>query len=235
VKSKNWHICIIIPARNEEKLISRCLSSVKAAVKNLPDFCTYDIVLAVDASTDRTFQIGKAIIADNGLVFNIDVQSVGTARQLATASALERYNGNLSQCWLANTDADCEISTKWLKLQLEHARSGIQALAGIISVDSFDEHNSYVCQRFTNTYTLYEDGTHPHVHGANFGVRADAWARAGGWNSINSGEDHDLWNRLKLLNIPMRANSSCCVVTSGRRVGRAPDGFAQALSAHNFG
>jgi hypothetical protein len=39
----------------------------------------------------------------------------------------------------------------------------------------------------------YEDGTHPHVHGANLGIRADAYSDAGGWNDLTVAEDHCLW------------------------------------------
>jgi cellulose synthase/poly-beta-1,6-N-acetylglucosamine synthase-like glycosyltransferase len=235
MKIKNWHFCIIIPARNEEKLISRCLHSVNMAAQQLPAFCTYDVILAVDASSDQTFDISNDIIGENGIAFNIDVESVGTARKLATELALQRYKGDLWQCWLANTDADCEIPLQWLVTHLDHALSGTQALAGIISIDNFDEHNNYVPQRFKDSYLLHPDGTHPHIHGANLGVRADAYIRSGGWNCINTAEDHDLWNRLATLSIPMRSDSHCSVITSGRRMGRAPHGFAQALAAHNLG
>ncbi len=83
--------------------------------------------------------------------------------------------------------------------------------------------------RFRLSYTIHPDGSHPHVHGANLGVRADAYLRAGEWNALETAEDHDLWGRL-----PNRLSTARIeVVTSGRRQGRAPSGFAGALAAHN--
>ena len=47
-----WHICVLIPARNEEVLLPRCLRSVLKASARLPANVTFDIVVAVDSSTD---------------------------------------------------------------------------------------------------------------------------------------------------------------------------------------
>ena len=114
---------------------------------------------------------------------------------------------------------------------LEIATRGFQAAAGIIDVDSFEEHEEAVFQRFRLSYLIHADSTHPHVHGANLGVRADAYLRAGGWPQLPSAEDHALWKRLG--NEPRLSDAELRVLTSGRRVGRAPNGFAQALAGHN--
>ena len=83
------------------------------------------------------------------------------------------------------------------------------------------------------SYSIYSDGTHPHIHGANLGVRADRYVDVGGWANLKTGEDHDLWGRLKRTGVRLRSSAQLQVVTSGRRVGRAPNGFAGALAAHN--
>src|ERR1035438_132616 len=88
-------------------------------------------------------------------------------------------------------------------------------------------------QRFRLTYLIHSDGTHPHVHGANIGIRADAYLESGGWRHLMTAEDHDLWQRLHRGNHRRRSDASLRVVTSGRRIGRAPHGFANALAAHN--
>ena len=80
---------------------------------------------------------------------------------------------------------------------------------------------------------IHPDGSHPHVHGANLGVRADAYLKAGGWSHVETGEDHDLWSRLTEAGLRRLSSSAITVLTSGRRVGRAPNGFAEALAAHN--
>jgi len=194
---------------------------------------TSDVIVVDDASSDRTREIAESILRDEGVVISTTDGIVGSARSLAARTALSRYNGPTHLHWLANTDADCCVPETWLLDQLAIAETNIQAIAGIISVDNFSEHQTEVAERFRASYLIHPDGTHPHVHGANLGVRADAYLRAGGWSSLPSAEDHDLWNRLHTTGSRRVSLGSVKVVTSGRRIGRAPLGFAQALAAHN--
>ena len=228
-----WHMAVLIPARDEEQLLPRCLRSVKAARLLLPRSVTTDIVVVSDRSCDRTEELAVEMLRESGKVVCTDSGNVGSARAAAAATAFARYRGPGERCWFANTDADCEVPRTWLCDQLALAMRGIVAVAGIIDVDSFDEHDSGVPERFRQSYQVYRDGTHPHVHGANMGIRADAYFKCGGWGNIVTAEDHDLWSRLASLGLPSISDATIRVLTSGRRTGRAPSGFADALSAHN--
>jgi glycosyltransferase involved in cell wall biosynthesis len=223
----------LIPARDEEDLLPRCLQSVLEACDVLKEKATWEIVVAVDRSMDGTLEIAQTMLGVGGLVIRVDAGSVGVARAAAAKVALLRQPRDLSKVWIANTDADCWVPPDWLSGHLELAVSGVEAVAGIIDVDSFEDHEAWVPQRFRSTYLLHDDGTHPHVHGANLGVRADAYLRAGGWADLSTAEDHDLWGRLRASGAQTFSPSWLRVETSGRRVGRAPLGFAGALAAHN--
>jgi cellulose synthase/poly-beta-1,6-N-acetylglucosamine synthase-like glycosyltransferase len=228
-----WHIAVLIPARDEEDLLPRCLQSIQAARKLLPAGVTSDVVVVSDSSQDGTCEIARLILRKDGTVVPTRAGVVGQARALAAEVALRRYLGPRERCWLANTDADCEVPVDWLLSQYRIAQRGVSAVAGIIDVDSFAEHEDAVAERFRASYVLHADGTHPHVHGANLGVRADAYLRAGGWRHLATAEDHDLWARLRHAGEEGLADAGLQVLTSGRRVGRAPLGFARALAAHN--
>ncbi|HEX4426603.1 MAG TPA: glycosyltransferase [Terriglobales bacterium] len=228
-----WHIAVLIPARNEEQLLPRCLESIAAAIALLPSEVTADIVIAVDRSSDRTLEIARRMIHGRGVVITTQSGIVGRARGLAARTALGRYRGALSRCWLANTDADSSVPADWMTDHLTLASENIDAIAGTVDVDSFEEHSGVVAERFRSSYVVRPDGSHSHVHGANLGVRADAYLRAGGWKSIATAEDHDLWNRLEKTGANRISISRLQVLTSGRRVGRAPHGFADTLAAHN--
>src|SRR5580693_4855805 len=102
-----WHVAVLIPARNEELLIQRCLNSVLAACSRLPSSISTDVVVACDSSTDLTLEITQRVLADGGIVVATEVAIVGYARRLAARVALQRYAGPPTRCWLANTDADC--------------------------------------------------------------------------------------------------------------------------------
>lgn len=236
-----WHIAVLIPARDEEELLPRCLRSIERARAHLRSTVTAsvttDVIVVSDCSTDRTEAIAQALLHPSGHhaghVVSVALGTVGGARAAAAEIALARHAGPRDCFWLANTDADCEVPEDWLTAHLSLARDGVTAVAGIIDVDSFGEHDTHVHRMFRLTYLLHADGSHPHVHGANLGVRADAYLRAGGWSSLATAEDHDLWHRLGESNATRRSLACLRVLTSGRRHGRAPHGFADALAAHN--
>lgn len=228
-----WQMSVLIPACNEERLLPRCLRSVMQARTLLPASVKCDVVVAADNSNDRTFEIAKRMIREHGIVLSTNAGIVGEARALAAQAALKRHRGPRNRCWLANTDADCIVPKTWLTDQLSMAAEGVEAVAGTIDVDTFKEHGPGVKNRFRASYLIHSDGSHPHIHGANIGVRADAYLRAGGWKSLATAEDHDLWLRLSAIGAEKVSVSQLTVLTSGRRVGRAPHGFAEALAAHN--
>jgi glycosyltransferase involved in cell wall biosynthesis len=231
--ASRWHVCVLIPARNEEALLPRCLKSVDAACAALPSSVSTDVVVAVDSSSDRTRDIAEEMLAGRGTAIVTTAAMVGRTRSLAAETALRRYRGPLRRCWLANTDADCFVPKSWLIDQLTIASKDVDAIAGTVDVDSFRDHGVGTDKQFRETYLIHPDGSHPHVHGANLGVRADAYLRAGGWGNLETAEDHDLWNRLLKIGSSRRSIGHMTVLTSGRRVGRAPHGFAGALLALN--
>ncbi len=229
-----WHIAVLIPARNEELLLPRCLKSVLTARAVLPAGVTSDVVVVSDNSTDRTIELAQMMLCSNGAVLQADAGRVGIARAMAARAAMERHQGVLSRCWFANTDADCEVPSTWLLDHLQIACKGYAAVAGIVDVHDFSEHLPIVEESFRRSYRIEADGTHPHVHGANLGVRADAYVMAGGRGALATAEDHDLWGRLHALGGFHLSDARLQVITSGRRVGRAPAGFAEALAAQNL-
>jgi cellulose synthase/poly-beta-1,6-N-acetylglucosamine synthase-like glycosyltransferase len=194
---------------------------------------TFDVIVGVDSSSDRTREIAERMLAGRGTVVTTEARAVGRVRSHAANTALQRVAGPLRRCWLANTDADCCVPRNWLLDQLNAASEGVEAIAGTVNVDSFCEHRPGVDSIFRRKYLIHPDGSHPHVHGANLGVRADAYIKAGGWSHLETGEDHDLWNRLSKTGARTLSSSAITVRTSGRRIGRAPNGFAEALAAHN--
>jgi glycosyltransferase involved in cell wall biosynthesis len=228
-----WHVSVLIPACNEEDLLPRCLRSIMGASLFISRIATVDIVLAVDQSTDRTRLLGEKLLRGLGIVVCTEDGIVGQARAEAARVALERYAGPLQRCWLANTDADSCVPITWLRDQLGLAQRGVEAIAGTVAVDNFHAHGPLAEERFEQTYSVGTDGAHTHVHGANLGVRADVYLKAGGWQAIATAEDHDLWNRLREIGARRVSVNHTRVLTSGRRIGRAPLGFAHTLAVSN--
>lgn len=245
-----WNLVAVVPAHNEADRVGACVRSLLHAV----DYASGRIarcclVVVADKCTDATAEIARQAIAETAKgrsnrasgpiasahVIEIDSGNVGTARALGVATAQRRLGPvDPARTWIANTDADTCVPSSWITEQLRWADDGIAAVAGVVTVDSFGEHPPIVAERFHARYTALlpdESLDHPHVHGANLGVRLDAYLNAGGWHRLDLSEDHDLWNRLRADDLVIRSPSSLRVTTSGRAVSRCPGGFADGLCA----
>jgi hypothetical protein len=187
-------------------------------------------VIVADSCTDDTVPFARLAVEGVGEVLECDAKSAGSARRLGVDAVLSHFRGKeLSQIWLANTDADTLVTCDWISVQLQLAGAGVAAVAGIVKLEeggSLAAHELY-----RTTYLTRADGTHGHVHGANLALRADAYVDAGGWAHLALAEDHCLWRRLQRRGWRLSSPVSSVVVTSGRLVGRARGGFADTLKA----
>jgi hypothetical protein len=131
--------------------------------------------------------------------------------------------------WIANTDADTQVPAQWLQQQLEFANAGYQAVAGTVEIGELLHDGRDVSAALMADYTVRSDGSHTHVHGANLGVRADAYLSAGGWSHAQLAEDHCLWRRLQEAGCAVTSSSTLQVKTSARLDARATGGFGTTL------
>ena len=68
------------------------------------------------------------------------------------------------------------------------------------------------------------------MHGANLGIRGDAYLALGGWPALPTGEDAELVRRATAAgHVRIARSAAIPVVTSTRRAGRAPQGFSGYL------
>lgn len=225
-----WSVGIVVPARDEIDLVDSCVDSLLALT--VPDGVDTWIIVVADACGDGTARAARRRLGGRGEVRVASGANVGSARAAGAAGALDRFRRRgrpLHRTWLLTTDADSMAPTGWLVTHLRQAEAGAVAVAGTVAVESFDQHAAAVPARYREQYVVHADGTHPHVHGANLGVRADAYLAVGGWRPLATREDHDLWDRLRAGGRPIISTIEAPVVTSGRRIGRAPDGFAGLL------
>jgi glycosyltransferase involved in cell wall biosynthesis len=221
----------VIPARDEARTITACLNSVLAALDRCqPSLDASWVVVVADFCRDSTATLGRGALQNRGQVVECEVSSAGAARQLGAAEVLNHLaDVPPSQLWIANTDADTCVSRNWFQRQLGLADRGYCGVAGIVRVRQVTGLNRQTLQLLLADYTIHPDGTHPHVHGANLGVRADAYIDAGCWSRLALAEDHCLWARVNARGWPTAACTKTIVHTSGRLRGRATGGFADSL------
>ncbi len=229
------HVAVVIPARDEADTIEATIESVERARQRLPAGVSSTCVVVVDASSDSTgamIERRTGVGPDAGrwtssVVVRTAHGCVGAARSVGCRVALGGSLHRPRHIWLAHTDADTIVPGYWLAAQLELAQRDVTAVAGTVELDT--DVDAQVRARFEAAYGVSPDGTHRHVHGANMGTRGDVYLLAGGWRRLESGEDHDLWMRLRSVTTCL-SSTAITVRTSGRVVGRAPDGFAGDLA-----
>ena len=132
--------------------------------------------------------------------------------------------------WLATTDADTVVPPGWLRRQLRYAERGWDVVLGTVAVADWEEHPPHVPAAFEAMYD-HGGGPHPHVHGANLGIRASAYLAAGGFRPLPTAEDHALLAAATEAGCPVVQAGDIIVRTSGRRQARAPLGFSHLLRA----
>jgi glycosyltransferase involved in cell wall biosynthesis len=215
---------VVVPAHNEEALLPACLAALRrtVGVVRIP----VHIVVVADTCSDRTAAVARACGAQ---VISIGARNVGAARAAGMTEVLRKTAArDPAAVWLSTTDADTVVPPGWLRRQLRYAERGWDVVLGTVAVADWDEHPPHVPAAFE---ALYEDGggPHPHVHGANLGIRASAYLAAGGFRPLRTAEDHALLAAAAEAGCPVVQAGDITVRTSGRRQARAPLGFSYLL------
>lgn len=210
-------IGVVVPAHNEAEYLSACLQSLKQA-----SICPalkgeeVEIIVVLDDCSDDS----AAIVQRFGIRgLPIAARNVGVARREGAAALLQR-----GARWLAFTDADSVVEHRWLSSQLALQ---CDAVCGLVSVDDWSDYVPAVRASYDAHYRN-QDG-HRHIHGANMGVSAAAYAAVGGFLPLALSEDVALVRALEAAGISIAWSASPRVSTSARSVGRAKGGFADFL------
>lgn len=221
-------VIVVVPARNEEELLPRCLSALAVAVAEVGGMAgqvppVIDVVVVLDRCSDGTADIASqwpmfASISTNG-------GAVGVARRAGVRHLLPASDQFTSATWIASTDADSAVPPNWLSVQLAFARNCVDLVLGTVVPD--DGLSDRDRQRWHAQHQLVEG--HNHVHGANLGVRADRYLQAGEFARVDGHEDVRLVSALRDLRVSEIRTELIPVLTSGRLAGRTPAGFAGYL------
>lgn len=216
---------VVVPAHNEEDLLPGCLASLQqaACLAATP----VRVLVVADACTDQTARLARATGAT---VVEICSRNVGAARATGMRAVLGQIpQADPADVWLTTTDADTQVPPGWLVRQLSHADQGCDAVLGTVAVTDWADRPPHTPGAFAAHYSR-GDGPHPHVHGANLGIRASAYLAVGGFQSLRTAEDHALLRALSAAGITARRADDITVQTSARRHARAPGGFSHLLA-----
>ncbi|WP_336048428.1 glycosyltransferase [Streptomyces sp. CA2R101] len=225
-------VAVVVPAHNEEILLPRALAALAAAARHpaLADLRVMTVV-AADACVDDTAKVADAAGAS---VLQLGSQNPGKARAAAAQHALAALGTPASATWIASTDADSTVPPDWLAFQLDQARAGWDAVVGTVTVTRWppvpqlaDRHHEHYYASRPAYGALWR---HPHVHGANLGVAAEAYQEVGGFPALPVGEDEALVSALERNGHRVLRTPDCPVETSSRLRPRAVNGFGDHLA-----
>ena len=220
------HVAVVVPAADEQALISGCLDALRRAVAHLrgtiPAPPSIEIVVVLDDCRDRTADIVAAYPEVRAVVSQ--ARCVGAARALGTVEALAGRQA-FRDIWTAHTDADSAVPPHWLTHMVRAADDGVDLVLGTVRPNRELPRRA---RRAWHSLHSVHNG-HAHVHGASLGIRAATLQGCGGWLPLRTGEDVDLATRALASGARVQRTGAIAVRTSARVDGRAPMGFSSYL------
>lgn len=222
---------VVIPAQNESAEILGCLASVEvaatAAQQRFPELrlCIYVVAdQCIDAPVDLV-RVWQTMSSQRVELLVAHHSNVGKARALGVQRYLAAEPGTQ---WIALTDADTRVPPDWLVTHLEHAQTGVDCLVGTVEPRTHTALGRLLHNWFAR-HTLAEG--HPHIFGANLGMRGWWYRAVGGFLPLPSGEDVAIVETLRARGARVVSTDTTRVATSARFTGRVADGFSTYCGA----
>jgi len=124
-------VSILVPVRNEEAIIERCLRALVA--QDYPAGLL-EIIIGDDASTDDTAAVVRRFIADKPQFRLLPVERpLGTAR--GKSNALAHLCRAATADYFLLTDADMALAPGWVRAMLAAAPAGVGVVTGITTAN----------------------------------------------------------------------------------------------------
>jgi cellulose synthase/poly-beta-1,6-N-acetylglucosamine synthase-like glycosyltransferase len=186
-------VSIIIPARNEQKSIGRCIESVLAST-----YSEFELILINDRSGDDTGQIIDEFARRDGRIKAVHIKNDAEKGNLrGKPGALHMGIGYSSGQIIMMTDADCIVQPEWIQTTISIFASNSIALLPsftVLKCSRFFEHMQDM--EWVFNHTLASIGIaigHPlGCFGNNLSIRRDVYDSLGGYQGIPFSVTEDL-------------------------------------------
>ena len=197
-------VSIIIPARNEERMIGRCLQSLAEMSFSRDRF---EVILVDNGSTDRTVEVVESFHDRLNLrVLSQKGVRISALRNLGAREA----RGSI----LAFLDADCLAPMDWLQRIAELAPGDGLGVVGAHYL--LPENSSWVGKTWHRYQEAARSGAVSHVPAGDLIMRREDFLRLNGFDeSIQTNEDYELCERVRAAGMAVRAFPEIGVVHLG--------------------
>lgn len=236
--------CVVLPARDEEALVGRCLRAL--ATQHEVDPASYLVIIVLDDCRDHTRDQALALAAEHPelrlCLLEGPGRGVGHARRIGMDAAAARLrSANRPHGLIACTDADSVVDRSWLAAQIGLAAGGAVAIGG--RIDILPEDQAMLPRRVLEVRRLSAERRrrraadrggrlpdHGFFSGASMSVTASLYAQLGGLHPLVALEDEALEQAVQRHGVTIARPNAVRVQTSGRVQGRAPLGLAHDLA-----
>lgn len=188
-------ISIIVPARNEEDNIARCIESLQAAIEHID---AVEIIIVNDRSTDRTGELIDALAQLDPRIRPLHRTSASTDRNLQGKPGALQYGidhavGDI----ILLTDADCTVDPQWVTAMSEpFADLTVGMVCGFTTIRPDGPFATIQDVEWLYTHTMaragLQNGTPLGCFGNNMALRRSAMTAIGGYGSIPFSLTEDL-------------------------------------------
>ncbi len=240
VPHRTQAVGIVVPVHDEERLLRSALLALDTAAARVAGDLLCHLVVVLDDCRDTSEKVvrrwrrrrttrseGRPAPIQSATVVAIDAGSVGSARRAGCAVALHSFEGIAAEhIWLATTDADSTVPEHWLSQQVADHERGVDLWSGSVAVLDWMQWRDGTAAAWGEHY----GSERRWAHGASLGVNGRTYLDVGGFEDLASGEDRSLIEAAAGIGARTHYDRSAPVATSARRNGRAPRGFAHALS-----
>jgi cellulose synthase/poly-beta-1,6-N-acetylglucosamine synthase-like glycosyltransferase len=197
-------ISVLIPARNEEANIARCIESLEQ--QNYPK-SRYEVIVIDDHSTDRTREIVTGIYPDEMSLIYARLDDLSDEQAAHKKRAIQTGIGIATGELIVTTDADCRFHRRWLNtLAVCYETKGAKFIAAPVRMCS-DEHPGFLSVFQTLDFITLQGITgasvykkfHTMCNGANLAYEKSAFEEVGGFRGIDaipSGDDMLLMHKI---------------------------------------
>lgn len=183
---------VVIPARNEERNIGRCLEALKRM-----DFPrgSFEVIFVDNGSSDRTVELVESFQADFSLrILKKSNVYIAAVRNAGAAVAKGRT--------FAFLDADCEVRKDWLIEASKAISNGIKG--GFGSFYLIPEKSSWIARRWHEAHEKSPSGEVIYLPSGDLFVSAEVFQKVGGFDeSIQTNEDFELCQRIRASGLPI--------------------------------